>query len=185
MFTDGTPAMFGCKSGFMALLKNINPNLIIIHCTLHQCALMSKTLPDNLQKVMDSVVHIVNFIRGRATNHSLFKGLCEEKGAEHAVLLLHTNVRGLSRRKVLNRLFKLRFELLAFLKYNEKKPVYATHLESHKLLFRLAYLADIFAASNDFFISLQVRGTEIISSVEKIYIVQVETRLVVKASSKG
>ena len=164
MWTDGTLAMLGCKSGFVALLKNMNPNLIIIHCILHRYALMSKTLPDNLKEVMDSLVHIVNFIRWRTTNHRLFKCLCEEMGAEHTVLLFHTSVRWLSRGKVLNRLFELRCEYLTFLKNNDKKPVYATRLESHQFLFRLAYLADILAALNDFCISLQGRGTDIISS---------------------
>ena len=69
--TDGAPAMLGCKSGFVHL-KNPNPNVIVIHCKLHLHALMSKTLPDNLKEVMDSVVYIVNFIRGRATNYRVF-----------------------------------------------------------------------------------------------------------------
>ena len=60
--TDSAPAMYGCKSGFVALLKNMNSNLIIIHCILHRYALMRKTLPDNLEEVISSVVHIVNFI---------------------------------------------------------------------------------------------------------------------------
>ena len=99
--------MLGCKSGFVTLLKEMNPNLVIIHCILHRYALMSKTLPDNLIEVIDSAVHIVNFIRGRATNHRLFKRLCEETGTEHTDLLFHTNVRWLSRGKVFNRLFEL------------------------------------------------------------------------------
>ena len=122
--------MLGCKSGFVTLLKEMNPNLVIIYCILHRYALMNKTLPDYLKEVMDSAVHIVNFIRGRATNHRLFKHLCKEMGTEHTVLLFHTNVRWLSRGKVFNRLFELRYEVLTFLKNCEKKPAYATNLES-------------------------------------------------------
>ena len=92
MCIDGAPAMLGCKSGFVTLLKEMNPNLVIIHCILHRYALMSKTLLDNLKEVMDSAVHIVNFIQGRATNHRPLKRLCEEMGTEHTVLLFHTNV---------------------------------------------------------------------------------------------
>ena len=32
VYTDGAPFMLGCKSGFMVLLKEMNPNLVIIHC---------------------------------------------------------------------------------------------------------------------------------------------------------
>ena len=52
---------------------------------------MSKTLRDNSKEV-NSVVYIVNFIQGRATNHKQLKPLCEEMGAEHTVLLFHANV---------------------------------------------------------------------------------------------
>ena len=124
--TDGAPAMLCCKSGFVALLKEMNPNLVIIHCILHRYALISKILPDNLKEVMDSAVYIVNFIRGRVTNHRLFKRLCEEMGTEHTVLLFHTNVRWLSWGKVFKRLFELRCEVRAFLKNHDKKPVYVT-----------------------------------------------------------
>ena len=58
----GAPAMLGCESGFVALLKEMNPNLVIIHCILHRYALMSKTLPENLKKGMDFAVYIINFI---------------------------------------------------------------------------------------------------------------------------
>ena len=104
-----------CKLEFVHL-KNVNPKLIIIQCILHRYASMIKTLPDNLKEVIDSVVHIVYFIRGRPANYRLLKYLCEEMGVEHTVLLYHTNVRWLGCGKMLNRLFRLRCELLAFLK---------------------------------------------------------------------
>ena len=129
---------------------------------------MSKTLPDNLKKVMDSAVHIVNFVGGKATNHRLFKRLCKEMETEHIVLFFYTNVRWLSPGKVFNQLFEPRHEVLAFVKNHEKKPVYATDLESQQFLLRLAYLAGIFSALNDLCISFQGRRTDVISSVEKI-----------------
>ena len=170
--TDGALTMLGCKSGFVALLKEMNPNLVTTHCicidrqNTAQYALMSKTLPNNL-KVINSAFHIVNFIQGRVTNHKLFKHLYKELGTEHTVLLFYTNVRWLSRRKVFNQLFKLHCEVLAFLKNHDKKPVYPTDLEPHQFLFCLAYLADIFSAQNDLCISLKGWGMDVISSLKK------------------
>ena len=48
--TDGAPAKLGCKSGFVALLKEMNSNLVIIYSILHRYALMSKTLPALMSK---------------------------------------------------------------------------------------------------------------------------------------
>ena len=45
-----------------------------------------------LKEVKHSVVHFVNFIPGKATNHRLFKYLCEEMEDEHT-FFFHTNVR--------------------------------------------------------------------------------------------
>ncbi|XP_047491208.1 protein ZBED8-like [Penaeus chinensis] len=50
----------------------------------------------------------IKWIRGRALNHRLFVSLCEDLGSEHTVLLFHTEVRWLSRGRVLTRFFELR-----------------------------------------------------------------------------
>lgn len=112
--TDGAPAMLGQKSGFAALLRKEAPQVIVTHCFLHRHALASKTLPTNLKEILCSSVKIVNFIRARALNHRIFKKLCQEMGAEHEVLLYHTEVRWLSRGQVLKRLFELRKEVSLF-----------------------------------------------------------------------
>uniref|UniRef100_UPI00358F611A protein FAM200C-like n=1 Tax=Myxine glutinosa TaxID=7769 RepID=UPI00358F611A len=70
---DGAPAMMGKRSGFVALVKDKCPDVIVTHCVLHRHALATKTLPKELGDVMAIVVTAVNFIRARALNHRLFQ----------------------------------------------------------------------------------------------------------------
>ena len=41
--TDGTPAMLGCRSGFIARIKEKNPDVVGTHCVIHQEAVAPKT----------------------------------------------------------------------------------------------------------------------------------------------
>ena len=84
------------KSGFVSLVKEIVLDVATIHCAIHRQTLASKTLPESLNEVLSTVVLVVNFIRGKALQHRLFKAFCEEIGSEPTVLLYHTDVRRLS-----------------------------------------------------------------------------------------
>jgi len=55
-----------------------------------------------IKKVFLIVVSAVNFIRGHALNHRVFKLFCNEVGDQHSVLF-HTEMRWLSRVRVLTR----------------------------------------------------------------------------------
>ena len=151
--TDGAPSMLGNKSGFAGLVKAEAPHVAVTHCILHRHALASKTLPQNLKDVMSTVVQVVNFIRARATNHRLFKILCQEVGSVHDVLLYHTEVRWLSRGQVFTRLMELRAEVAMFLR--EKESNLCEKFEDPDFVLNLAYLADIFAHLNDLNRSIQ------------------------------
>ena len=164
--TDGVPAMLGKTSGFATLVKKEAPQVSVTHCFLHRYALASKTLPENLRQVLSDSVKIVNLIRARALNHRIFKKLCQEMGAEHEVLLFHTEVRWLSRGQVLKRLFELRKEVSVFLK--SKNLEYSNQFDNEEFLLSLAYLADIFSHLNEINISIQGFGVTVMEASEKI-----------------
>ena len=54
---------------------------------LHHHVLAAKPLPEKLKDVLSIAVSAVNYIRGNALNHRLFKAFCNEIGAKHSVLL--------------------------------------------------------------------------------------------------
>lgn len=113
--TDGASAMLGKNSGFVAYVKKEVPRIMITHCMLHRRALAAKTLPTELKDTLSTAVSAVNFIRGHALNHRLFHAFCEEIGAEHTVLLFHTEVRWLSRGRMLTHIFEMCEEISQFL----------------------------------------------------------------------
>ncbi|XP_076030406.1 protein FAM200C-like [Oratosquilla oratoria] len=117
--TDGAPAMIGKKSGFVAMVKEKAPHVLTTHCVLHRQALASKTLPKKLKEVMGVVVQTVNYIRGRALNHRLFKKFCDKIGADYGMLLYHTEVRWLNRVRVLPCVVEIRNEILELFKHQQ------------------------------------------------------------------
>ena len=55
------------------------------------------------------------FIKASAVNSRLFTVLCKEMGSLYTSLLMHTDIRWLSRRKVLTLLINMRSEVQQFL----------------------------------------------------------------------
>ena len=142
IFIEGGRSYVGRNKGFVSRVKERNQNIIFTYCFLYREALVSNTLPADLVPVLNDVVSMVNFVKMKPVKSRLFALLCEEMGAEQATLLLHTEVRCLSRGKVLARVYKLREELKEFL--TDQRSDYAPLLASDERCAKLAYLADIF-----------------------------------------
>ena len=98
--TDGAPCMVGCIKDFASLVQKENPNLVRTHCFLHREILVSKVSQENLKQVLHQVVEIVNYIKRRPIKSRLFKELCKSMDSQHVRLLMHTDVRWLSKGSV-------------------------------------------------------------------------------------
>uniref|UniRef100_A0A671RDF4 DUF4371 domain-containing protein n=1 Tax=Sinocyclocheilus anshuiensis TaxID=1608454 RepID=A0A671RDF4_9TELE len=108
LHTDGARAMLGRHSGVVKRVRDVAPRLTRVHCCIHREALAAKRMPMDLKTVLDNAVRMVNYIKSRPLQAHLFSLLCEEMGSEHRQLFLHTEVRWLSRGRVLTRPFQLR-----------------------------------------------------------------------------
>ena len=116
--TDGSAACTGFKSGVVKRIKDKAPDAEWTHCFLHREALCAKIMSQELHEVLNSVVKCVNLIKARPLNQRIFSCLCSDMDADHKALLLHSEVRWLSRGRVLKRVCDLRDEIVIFLRHS-------------------------------------------------------------------
>ena len=165
--TDGAPGMLGCNSGFQALVKGQAPKSKGVYCMLHRQALASKTLPESIQKALDRIIKIVNFINAGALNSRFFKAFCVDMDSDHQVLLYYTPTQWLSKGNVTQRVFELREELKAFCLLKGKIE-YHVWLDNEWRVISLAYLCDIFEQLNKLNLQMQGKNTNVIKFVDAL-----------------
>lgn len=180
--TDGAAAMRGAYKGLTKRISDVaNENFVSAHCILHLEALASKKMCPILNETLQMAVKLINNVKASSLNSRIFSLICSEMGSEHETLLLHADVRWLSRGKTLSRLFELRNELIAYfekyIREHKEKPkkrtaksdeeeaeppkpspekIFLEKLKDDEWLATLAYLADIFAFLNE--LCLQTQG---------------------------
>ena len=164
--SDGAAAMTGRHRGFVSRVKEVAHHVSSSHCILHREALAMKRIPDNLRSVLEGTIRIVNLIKARPLQSRIFKLLCEDMGSLHTSLLLHTEVRWLSRGRTLSRVFELREEIVMFSLENDNGAFES--LRNPKWLQRLAYLADLFQKLNALNATLQGRQVDVFLAHGKI-----------------
>jgi hypothetical protein len=87
--------------GFIARVKAIDSENTSSHCIIHLQAVAVKRIP-NVQKMMLlKAVKFLTFIKSRALNSVIFTALCDAMDSSYTPLLLHTEVRWLTRSMVL------------------------------------------------------------------------------------
>lgn len=165
--TDGARAMTGKNIGFKSFFQAAHyDHITFTHCLIHREALAAKKLAPELNDVLQDAVKIINFIKSHALNSRLFSNLCKDTDSNYTTLLLHAEVRWLSRGQSLRRLLLLKDEIEIFL--TERKCELAAFFQNDLWLSKLCYLSDIFAKLNDLNLSLQGKNCDIFTSNDKI-----------------
>ena len=175
--TDGAPSMVGRTAGFVALCKLSEsfPDFLSYHCIIHQQQLCGKIL--NMKDVMDVAMKIACSVRARSLHRRLFRAQLEEAGADHTDLLLHTDVRWLSRGRFLERFLELLPEIKEFLKHSTTHAVAYSQLEDGQWLTDLAFLTDVTNKINDLNLELQGKGKHIANMISSVNAFKTKLRL--------
>nr|XP_039252508.1 zinc finger BED domain-containing protein 5-like [Styela clava] len=124
-------------------------------------------MSEELHETLDAVIKSVNYIKARPLNQRLFSSLSQEMGSEHSSLLLYSEVRWLSRGRVLNRVVELQQEIITFLT-KQKQISLAEKFSQENFIANVTYLADIFASLNSLNQAMQGPGFTVIDHKAKI-----------------
>ncbi|XP_065147064.1 SCAN domain-containing protein 3-like [Paramisgurnus dabryanus] len=168
--TDGAPSMMGREKGAVSRLKEDNPELLSYHCIIHLSVLCS-TLSEHHAEVMNTITKLVNFLRASSAHqHRLLREFLAEVDAPANDLLLHSNVRWLSKGKVLARFWKIRNEIKDFLaqQKSHKAQVFLQFLEEESNMDTLAFLVDITGHLNDLNLKLQGKDNSVCDLVAAV-----------------
>ena len=162
---DGAPNMIGRNKGVLKLLKDDQPDMMAVHCIIHRENLAAATLSPQLDEILKKVVKVINYIKSRPKTERLFKQFCQEMNEEYVRVLLHTQVRWLSKGKCLERFVSLYDTLLEFGEEN----VDFQFMKCKKAKALIFYLADILGKLNVLNKELQGKQKTLIDCKTKIF----------------
>lgn len=131
-----------------------------LHCLIHQSLLCAK-LSGELKETMDPIMVIINFISCTSSlQHRLFRKLLTDRSAEYKDLLIHNDIRWLSKGNALNHFCELRKEILAFLQSLKPKKAgkFMSLIANEEFHASVCFLSDIFHHLSQLNMELRGRG---------------------------
>ncbi|XP_063960214.1 general transcription factor II-I repeat domain-containing protein 2A-like [Lytechinus pictus] len=161
--TDGAPAMIGRQKGVVSRLKEHQPYMLSYHCIIHQSVLCA-SLGNEYADVMETIMKLVNYLRASsALQHRLLRSFLNEVNASYDDLLLHNNVRWLSKGQVLGRFWAIKKDLEMFLSQQTtaKARQFLDYLRDDNKMELVAFLVDITSHLNEFNLKLQGQGSTV------------------------
>jgi len=129
-----------------------------------------------MEEALKVAILTVNFVKANALYDCLFQNLCEHE--DHQTLLMHTEVRWLSKGNSLIRLAEMWDMVLIFVhhmetqacskKQKDKAEALNSAINNSDTKARIFYLADLFAHVNQLNMTLQGRNANLIDCAEKV-----------------
>lgn len=144
-------------------MKEDNPDLVAYHCLIHQTVLCA-TLSEHFAEVMDTVMKLINFLRASSSlQHRLLKEFLEDVEANASDLLLHNNVRWLSKGDALGRFWSIQKEIAAFLEQikSQRATRFSLFLQDDHKMDMVAFLVDITSHPNELNLKLQGQNNSV------------------------
>ena len=116
------------------LFEKSVPKVLTVHCVIHRQHLAAKNLSKKLYESLSTVITAVNKIKANARNSRLFHQLCIENDEDFQCLLLHTEVRWLSKGNCLKRFYTLFNSVLDFFSRIQPWALRQTEIELEQIL---------------------------------------------------
>jgi hypothetical protein len=162
--------MVGREKGAVARMKQDNPDLIAYHCIIHQTALCA-ILCEGFAEIMNTTMKLINFLRASSSiQHRLLREFLKETEADANDLLLHNNVRWLSKGNALGRFWSIPKEIAAFLQQlkSQKATQFANFLQDKHKMDVVAFLVDITGHLNELNLKLQGRKNSVCDLMKNV-----------------
>ena len=162
--TGGAPAMLGKGRGLIGRLLKDNPTLKSFHCIIHQ-AVLCASVGEEYREVMETM-KLVNFLRSKsALQHRLLQNFLSENNAIYSDLLVHNNIRWLSKGRVLERFWSIREEEG---QSNVKANAFLAFLRDDTKMKIVGFLADMMSHLNELCLKLQGQKCNIFDLINAV-----------------
>ena len=94
--TDGAMSMVGRHKGFIAHLKKLRPEILVVHHVLHRHQFVATNISPDLNHAFNFVIEAIYKSKSNSKIERLFRKFCVDFDEQDVRLLLHTDVRWLS-----------------------------------------------------------------------------------------
>ena len=130
----------GQNTGCLKLIKDDNPSMLVVNCIIHRENFVAKNVSPKLHEILYCAIKCIKSIKANFKAERLFQKFCEANHADHARLLLHTEVKWQWKGNSLRRFIAL-FEPLGEILKDKSEVLFlmTTHGKAH-----VNYLEDIF-----------------------------------------